>query len=270
MNELWMSYTKIQISKIKERLLPIENCTNYNQEILLEDLSNIMEEKIEFSTGSNVKLKLIENELLSSEGEYEIKVDVQVELHANSKLGFLYGLNDLLEMIQTSSLKNCKYVPFKELRMINHWDNLDGTVERGYSGKSIFNKNGDLIISEKKLRQYARILNSMKMNYVVINNVNAEELATTLLTSRRNIVKKIKEIFDLYDIKIMISLNFASPLTLGELNRSDPLNKDVFELWEKSITDFCSDIPYFGGFLIKADSEVRPGPLTYGRTHADG
>ncbi len=188
--------------------------------------------------------------------------------------GLLYGVFSLLRLIQTETeLKDLPRTenPVNRLRMVNHWDNMDGSIERGYAGKSIFYKNNKVTVTPGRISDYARMLASVGINAIAVNNVNVHKYETLLITDKylKN-VAKLNEIFRSYGIKLFLSINFASPLSLGDLTTADPLDKEVGKWWKSRAEYIYSHIPDFGGFLVKADSEGRPGPFTYGRTHADG
>jgi alpha-glucuronidase len=154
--------------------------------------------------------------------------------------------------------------------MLNHWDNLDGSIERGYSGRSFFFANDTVMVNERT-RDYARLLASVGINATVINNVNVNDAATWLITDRYfKQLKEMAEIFEEYGVKLFLCANYASSIDLGGLDTADPLDKAVQEWWQHKAKEVFDNIPNLGGFVIKADSEGRPGPFTYGRTQADG
>lgn len=188
--------------------------------------------------------------------------------------GLLYGVFCLLRLIQSETALNaCPRLenPVNKLRMINHWDNMDGSIERGYAGNSIFFKNNRFTGNFTRITDYARLLASVGINSVVINNVNVHRYETLLITDKYiKDVTKLNEIFRSFGIKLYLSVNFASPMEIGGLTNADPLDKEVRQWWKAKAEYIYSHIPDFGGFLVKADSEGRPGPFTYGRTHADG
>ena len=160
--------------------------------------------------------------------------------------------------------------PKMPMRMLNHWDNMDGSIERGYSGESVFFKKYRILLDERTVT-YARLTASVGINAVVINNVNVKDAATWLITEHYlDKVKELSDIFAGYGIKLYMSLNYAAPIELGELDSADPLSEDVRGWWKRQMELVFNRVPNLGGFLIKADSEGRPGPFTYGRTHADG
>src|SRR5690606_35184459 len=148
--------------------------------------------------------------------------------------------------------------------------NIDGSIERGYSGRSFFFADRQVLVNERT-RFYARMVASVGINAVVINNVNVDEAATYLITDRYfNELRQIAEIFGSYGITLYLSLNFAAPIALGDLDTADPFDSRVKQWWMDKAKEVFTEIPNFGGFLVKADSEGRPGPYTYNRTHADG
>lgn len=187
--------------------------------------------------------------------------------------GLLYGVFRLLQLVATEqTLAGQKWtcIPSNPLRMLNHWDNMDGTIERGYSGRSFFFADDQVLVGERT-RAYARMVASVGINAVVINNVNVRSAATYLITDRYfDKVKALSEIFAEYGISLYLSLNFAAPMELGGLTLSDPLDPGVISWWKEKMAEVYAAVPKLGGFLVKADSEGRPGPFTYGRDHADG
>lgn len=188
--------------------------------------------------------------------------------------GVLYGVFSLLRLFQMQTemegllkIEN----PYFELRLINHWDNMDGSIERGYAGKSIFFNNNQITTEIGRIKDYARLLSSIGINGVVINNVNVHKYETRLVTKEYlPDAAKLANIFREYGIKMFFSVNYASPIELGGLGTADPLDDEVKEWWKSRVEEVYSYIPDFGGFVVKADSENRPGPFTYNRNHADG
>lgn len=184
-----------------------------------------------------------------------------ITLSAASEQGLLYGAFSLLRGDMASS------EPFFSLRLLNHWDNIDGSIERGYAGESIF-WNEQLEINEKLIEAYAMANASIGINGTVLNNVNA---SPKMLTPEY--INKVKEIADIlrpWGIRVYISVNFGSPKALGDLDTADPLNRKVKRWWKQKAKEIYALIPDFGGFLVKANSEGQPGPFDYNRTHADG
>lgn len=197
----------------------------------------------------------------------------QISIEASDSKGILYGTFDLLRRIRMQEpVRNLDItkVPAMPLRMLNHWDNMDGSIERGYSGNSFFFENNEILINDRTVT-YARLIASVGINGIVINNVNVKECATWLITDRYlDRLRKMSEIFAGYGIRLYLSLNYAAPIELQELDSADPLSDEVKAWWKERMKIVYDAVPNLGGFLIKVDSEGRPGPFTYGRTHADG
>ncbi|MGN0167017.1 MAG: alpha-glucuronidase [Acetatifactor sp.] len=194
-------------------------------------------------------------------------------LEAADENGLLYGIFGLLRLIAMekplAGLEKSE-APDNPFRMYNHWDNMDGSIERGYSGESFFFENNEVIVNERT-RDYARFAASIGINGVVINNVNVKNAATWLITDRYlGKVRELSELFAGYGIKLYLSLNFAAPMELGGPDSADPLDEGVRGWWKEKLAEVFREVPLLGGFLVKADSEGRPGPFTYGRTQADG
>ncbi len=200
---------------------------------------------------------------------------------ASTDVGILYGAYELLRLQNTGQLSTLPKTekPQVKLRIINHWDNLDGTIERGYAGKSIFkweeikaDKSGKEVSMSQDLHDrlvtYARANASLGINGTVLNNVNASPKMMT--AEYINKVKAISDLLRPYGIRVYLSINFASPMALGYTKTADPLNKKVQQWWQKKAKEIYQTIPDFGGFLVKANSEGQPGPGDYHRTHADG
>lgn len=218
-----------------------------------------------------------EQESLSSEGFIIKRMYSEglsrIIIAANTDSGLLYGVFRFLSLIALEISPENLYVlenPRSRLRIINHWDNLDGSIERGYAGKSIFFENNDLARDTKRISDYAKLLASIGINAIVLNNVNVHSHETELIGSKLYITKKLAEIFREYGIRTFLSINYASPIQLGGLNSSDPCDSDVVKWWENAAKNIYEEIPDFGGFLVKADSEHRPGPHSYERDHAQG
>ena len=189
---------------------------------------------------------------------------------ARTQTGLLYGKYALLRGEQGESH------PYFKLRILNHWDNLDGTIERGYAGNSIFWNNSQRstlnskhsTLNSQLIKKYAEACASIGINGTVLNNVNASPKILTQEYLQQ--VKKIADILRPWGIRVYLSVNFGSPKALGEVNTADPLNAKVRRWWQKKVKEIYKVIPDFGGFLVKANSEGQPGPFDYGRTHADG
>ncbi|MBO7363588.1 MAG: alpha-glucuronidase [Lachnospiraceae bacterium] len=209
--------------------------------------------------------------------EYTISVrEDGLSINSKSGAGILYGVFDILRSIACGKDVSTVYSsgktvrPSNPLRMLNHWDNMSGDIERGYSGNSFFFENDDIVINERT-EDYARLIASVGINGVVINNVNVKNAASYLITDRFfDKVAKLGEIFAGYGIRLFLSLNYASTIEIGGLDSADPLDEKVIAWWKTKMAEIFEKVPTLGGFLVKADSEGRPGPFTYGRTQADG
>lgn len=214
-----------------------------------------------------------EDAQIKEEGYLLKEVDGTLTLSARDEKGALYGVFHILRMVaMEKSLKGMDALvnPDNPLRMYNHWDNMDGSIERGYSGNSFFFVNNEVVVDERTV-DYARFVASIGINGVVINNVNVKNCATWLITDRYfEKVAQMAEIFAGYGIKFFLSLNYAATIELGGLDSADPLDENVIAWWKEKMAEVFAKIPNLGGFLVKADSEGRPGPFTYGRTQADG
>ena len=194
-------------------------------------------------------------------------------VQANTDLGILYGVFEILRRQYTGqSIKGEICNPSYEFRLLNHWDNLDGSIERGYAGRSIFwRKDNPFVVTEndKMLwQEYARANASVGINGAVLDNVNASPSMLTLEYLEK--VKAIAEVVRPYGIKTYLSVKFSSPSYIGGLKTSDPLNPEVIQWWKDKVQEIYTRIPDFGGFLVKANSEGQPGPQDYGRNHAEG
>ena len=249
--------------------------------------------------GKNVELK-IDKALNLGEGYHLYarpaqqgdNIQYEATITASNPIGLLYGAYELIRLQNTDAYNTgsgnqqnfSKAIDETEkpqvgLRILNHWDNLDGSIERGYAGKSIFKweeiklgKNGKGGSISKSLHDrlitYARANASLGINGSVLNNVNASPKMMT--AEYINKVKVIANILRPYGIRVYLSINFASPMALGYTKTADPLDKKVQQWWKKKAKEIYATIPDFGGFLVKANSEGQPGPGDYHRTHADG
>lgn len=184
--------------------------------------------------------------------------------------GLLYGVFALLRDIALGKVPaSRKEKPVYALRMLNHWDNMDGTVERGYAGRSLFFEDSRFDYDPERLRMYSRILSSVGINTVALNNVNVHAPAQHLIDDLLPEVVKVADILRPYGIRLLITVDFASP-TYNGLPTADPLEESVMEWWKQRTAAIYEQIPDLAGFVVKADSEYRPGPITYGRNQAEG
>lgn len=215
--------------------------------------------------GSHVMLR-IDPSLPDDEGFVLNGNDDQLTITAHREIGLLYGAYEALRLQATDVLiKDEQQHPKFKLRLLNHWDNLDGSIERGYAGESIFEW---FKLDEQLIREYARANASIGINGSVLNNVNASPKMLTKQYLRE--VKKIADILRPYGIRVFLSINFATPMALGHTVTADPKDASVRKWWKNKAKEIYKLIPDFGGFLVKANSEGQPGPGDYHRSHADG
>jgi len=189
---------------------------------------------------------------------------------ASTERGVLYGAFDVLHRIaRAETLSNLDEVqqPYAPIRWVNQWDNLDGRIERGYGGPSIFFADGKVRDDLTRAGEYARLLASIGINGCTVNNVNAAP--AVLEDSFIGQVRHIADVFRPWGVQLSLSVDLSSPKVIGGLGTFDPLDPRVAEWWRKKVDEIYRQIPDFGGFVIKADSEGRSGPSAYGRTHAD-
>lgn len=210
---------------------------------------------------------------LGEEGYEILACQNQIFIRSTESKGLLYGTFRLiLTAAAGKPIEDIRVIekPENPLRMLNLWDNMDGSIERGYAGKSFLYENGKICITER-IKDFARLLCSVGLNAIAINNVNVRDGAEWLITDRHfRELKIVAETFSQYGISMYLCIDFAAPITVGKMAVSDPLDPYVQQWWEKKCAELYQEIPNLGGFLVKADSEGRPGPFAYGRNHADG
>jgi alpha-glucuronidase len=219
--------------------------------------------------GGAVSLTIKKDDAIKGDG-FRLK---NTAIQANTEKGILYGAYELLRRQQTGEIaKNEVVNPSYEFRVLDHWDNPDGSIERGYAGNSIFWRKNDpfaVTDNDKQLwKEYARANASIGINGSVLNNVNASPLILT--ADYLNRVKAIVDVLRPYGIKTYLSIKFSSPMLLDKVKTADPLDPEVIAWWKKKVKEIYNLVPDFGGFLVKASSEGQPGPQDYGRSHADG
>lgn len=208
------------------------------------------------------------------EEEYDVAASQNItEICGGSETGLLYGVFAFLRQTALAGSFcsfNAHGKPSQPLRMLDHWDNADGSIERGYSGQSFFFVNGGLAVNERTV-MYARLMASVGINAVAINNVNVRSRAKLLIAD--DFADKLEELgglFGRYGIKLFICPDFAAPISVGGLDSADPLDERVISWWNDCCAKLFRRVKGLGGFLVKADSEGQPGPFAYGRDHAQG
>ena len=246
---------------------------------------NIAKAELQNGWKMNDSVRLVLDKKLDQNDGYRLVVKCKktgyasATIYASKEIGLLYGAYELLRLQNTQTISTGSSLnmdrdgksidktekPAFALRLLNHWDNLDGSIERGYAGESIFEW---FHLDEKRIRDYARANASIGINGSVLNNVNASPKILT--TEYLKEVQKIADILRPYGIRVFLSINFASPMALGDTETADPLNPKVSAWWKKKAKEIYGLIPDFGGFLVKANSEGQPGPGDYKRSHADG
>ncbi|MCB9056162.1 MAG: alpha-glucuronidase [Chitinophagales bacterium] len=298
--ELWLRYKKIDdpvlLAKYQKEISCIYiNTTSPTMQVVKEELqsglSGLLGKRINntvylkngcviaaTSAQSEIASRLVSHDELIQAGTegYIIKtVSYQgkklVLITGNSEHGILYGSFHFLRLLQTNqSINDLDIIsaPKTKLRMLNHWDNLDRHVERGYAGISLWNWHTLPDYIDQRYIDYARANASIGINGTVLTNVNAN--ATVLTPEYLIKVKALADIFRPYGIKVFLTARFSAPIEIGGLKTADLLNEDVQSWWNNKAKEIYSYIPDFGGFLVKANSEGQPGPQDYKRTHADG
>ena len=296
---LWLRYDKIDNIKILQQYRNAISSFQFNhtsatlnaaKEELLNGLQGLLDKKIIVENKVDDKTILVitatdsiirsfistaELSKIGKEGfiieSKKINQKNVIVIAANTDVGALYGCFHFLRLLQTQqNIQQLSVIsmPLIQLRILDHWDNLNRTVERGYAGMSIWNwqKLPDYI--DKRYIDYARANASVGINAVALNNVNANAIVLT-----KDYLVKVAALANVlrpYGIKVFLSARFSAPMEIGGLKTADPLDEDVRQWWKQKAGEIYHYIPDFGGFLVKANSEGQPGPQNYNRTHADG
>lgn len=241
-------------------------------------VTHLQEHSLVASTSASsliTSLRLTEIEKLTPEGFLIVTKKIQGKnctiITSSTDAGVLYGVFHFLQLLQTQKNIQSLHIvssPKIELRLLNHWDNLNRSVERGYAGFSIWKWHLLPGYIDQRYKDYARANASIGINGTVINNVNAN----VQIFTKEYLVKAaaLADVFRPYGIKVYLAAKFSAPIELGKLKTADPLDPKVKEWWARKTDEIYSHIPDFGGFIIKANSEGQPGPQNYQRTHADG
>jgi len=244
-------------------------------EFATQECLNILQNN-SFPFKENYTISLNLNPSLPPEG-YKLTTSpdgLNLTIQGGDETGLLYGVYRYLFRLRITGNAadiNESSVPAVSRRILNHWDNGDGSVERGYSGNSLFWKNGKLGYNLDRLKDYARLLASIGINQISVNNVNVRPTTAKLLTDEGlTDLVKVAEVFRPFGIKLIISVHFDSPVWIGGLKTSDPADDKVKQFWEEAATRVYKQIPDLAGFLVKADSEFNLGPLAFGHTQDVG
>ncbi|MEN5231980.1 alpha-glucuronidase [Sphingobacterium faecium] len=262
-SKLWLRYVSVSKDVAHNRSISV----NSKDPIILL----AKQELVNFWGKQSIELA-VDRKLMYLKDGFKITGNLnRIKVIAHEPVGLLYAAYHLLQLQATNqpvSNLNIEEIPSFDIRILNHWDNLDRTVERGYAGYSLWKWDELPGVISPRYEEYARANASIGINAVVINNVNA---SPQILSSEYVIkLKSLADIFRRYGIKVYLSVNFSSPKILGGTKDSDPLNPEVILWWKNKVKEIYQVIPDFGGFLVKANSEGQPGPQDYGRTHADG
>ena len=231
---------------------------------------------VKMAVRADADLCIIKEDSLPPEG-YSIRAaDGSFTVRAGGESGVLYAVFALLRQLQMeqctpAQLKwETRSVPDNPLRMMVHWDNLPGDIERGYAGRSLFFDQNEILVNERTI-DYARLAASVGINAVVINNTNVEGAAVELITERYYApLRRLQEVLASFGIRLFLAVDYTMPMLVHELDQADPGNPDFQEWWKKKAREVWENLPGLGGFTVKADSEGRPGPFAYGKNHADG
>lgn len=262
-SKLWLRYTPVSKEMAKNRSITADA----KNPVAVQ----AQHELATFWKGQSIDLKLDKKLTHLKDGFKIIGHRDRIKVTAHEPAGLLYAAYHLLQLQETDQQVlnlNVEEIPSFNIRMLNHWDNLDRTVERGYAGYSLWQWDDLPGQLSPRYEAYARTNASIGINATVINNVNA---SPQILSSEYLLkLKGLSDVFRRYGIKVYLSVNFSSPKILGGTSDSDPLNPQVILWWKNKVKEIYSVIPDFGGFLVKANSEGQPGPQDYGRTHAEG
>lgn len=299
--KLWLQYRKVQDSKLtSEYNSNINGIFNFGNSETIQAASKELQLGLSGLLGNTIALQQnidaenvlligskpflngdilinLKNDfnLINDEGYLIKTIQVKNKKHiiitGKTDIGVLYGVFNFLRLLQTNkSIENLNIVdaPKTNVRILNHWDNLNGTVERGYAGASLWNwqKLPDYI--DHRYIDYARANASIGINGTVLNNVNANALILTPQYLEK--VEALANTFRPYGIKVYLTARFSAPIEIGRLKTADPYDTDVKNWWKEKVKEIYKRIPDFGGFLVKANSEGQPGPQNYGRNHVDG
>lgn len=298
---LWLQYDCIQNEGLRlsyqsniNGLQPLGNSKKISAafeelQLGLSGLLNLNKELIENKKGGNLLIfgskenldkkiaKQLDKEFkqINDEGyiikQIKHKEKFHIVITGKTDIGVLYGVFNFLRIIQTHKpIKNISIVDFPkvDIRMLNHWDNLDRTVERGYAGFSLWDWHRLPDYIDSRYKDYARANASIGINGVSLTNVNANALILTPEYLEK--VKALADVFRPYGLKVYLTARFSAPIEIGGLKTADPHNADIIQWWKDKTTEIYKSIPDFGGFLVKANSEGQPGPQNYGRNHIDG
>ncbi|EKF55196.1 alpha-glucuronidase [Galbibacter marinus] len=292
---LWLDYEKVNdasiLSDYQNQIRSVyflgeSETLNLAREELKLGLNSLLGSSIDFSStnSNNASITVATFDQLERKTQRKLKkIDIakdgyyighdsgKIVITAKEDIGILYGVFNFIRLLQTQQpIDNLAILdaPKIDLRILNHWDNLDGTIERGYAGKSLWKWQKLPKYIDQRYIDYARANASIGINGTVLTNVNAN--AWVLTPSYIDKVAALADAFRPYGIKVYLTARFSAPIEIGGLSTADPLEAKVQQWWKTKIDSIYAKIPDFGGFLVKANSEGQPGPQNYGRTHVDG
>lgn len=293
MDKTWLDEQKLRQLFINDTFSIIPNIIEGNDVIeqqLVYEITDWLKRPLTFDENkANIILRK-EKKLRNNEAFEIVEQSQKIVISGNTSKALMYGFYSLIRMKAVGDIKFGVQTPSQSIRMINHWDQTDGSIERGYAGASIFfgspekinnpdtgsfavkHVEGDIFRHDTgRLVDYARMLASVGINAISINNVNVRGQGIELITEKYlGGVEEIADIFRKFGIKLYLAINWASPVLIGGLKTSNPLDEDVRAFWKDVCATVYSYIPDFGGFVVKADSEGEPGPYKYGCDHAQG
>lgn len=249
-----MENTINELKLVTEKIFNKEICTNKDQ------------------GNSSLILRAVKADDLGEEGYHITTEKHQLIIEGQTIIAIMYGVFHIIRLVSANkkiSGLSINEKPSNPVRMLNHWDNMSGDIERGYSGQSFFFNKGEILVN-RRIKDYARLISSIGINSVSINNVNVYDAQELITEKHLSKVREISDIFSGYGIKLFLSISFAAPMVIGGLDTADPCSSEVIEWWENRADTVYSAVPSLGGFVVKADSEGRPGPFSYNRTHAEG
>lgn len=262
-SQLWLRYHPVNAEVAKSRMIQV-NSKHETALLARQELDT-------YWKGRSVELKVQKNEAKLKEGYRIEATGGTVRVTAAQPIGLLYAAYHLLRLQEMSMLNDqlrIEEIPSYDVRILNHWDNLDGTIERGYAGHSLWKWSELPSVISPRYAAYARANASIGINATVLNNVNASPQILDAAYLEK--VKALADVFRPYGIRVYLSVNFSSPVVLGGTADADPTREEVQDWWKKKVKEVYALVPDFGGFLVKANSEGQPGPQDYGRTHAQG
>jgi len=282
--ELWLRYLPIDDADLRDSYRQVirqifVSGDSPTMQVIRDELQMaipaLLATDIPFSTDATqhgtLICRTIDDDSLHDEDFSIQSTETGISIEASTDIGVLYGVFHFLRLLQTHQAidnLNISEAPKIKLRMLNHWDNLDRTIERGYAGFSLWDWHKMPHYIDPRYTDYARANASIGINAISLTNVNSNALVLTPQYLEK--VAGFADVFRPYGIRVFLTARFSAPIEIGDLDTADPLNEDVIQWWQNKADEIYQFIPDFGGFVVKANSEGQPGPHDYQRTHADG